>query len=174
MNKIIITKKARISKNRTCPCCGFNTNLLPFGEVVERNEEFYCKGCADADNKMLFTQSDFYKLWSDHTKRPGYQDEHLKTTIMLNKSNPPSIEIAHLCGEKYSGYVYLDMYYSFEEQVVCFRACCSDDDSDDPWDQTELVDYWSADDVAKMLNINDIHFFDGLTNENIAKILFFE
>ena len=79
------------------------------------------------------TIRDFYELFFDQFNNP----DAVKKDFLTPKKQLPSRELAHLCGEKYKGYIYLDMYYDLEDRRVFFRLCCSDDDDSEGWYGTE-------------------------------------
>lgn len=150
---------------KECPCCGFNTNLLSDEEKkTDISGDYYCRLCNFERSKRKVTQGDFYKLFFERFNNP----DAVKKDFLTPKKELPSKELAHLCGEKYSGYVYLDMYYDTEARRVYFRLCCSDDDdSAGAWDSTETYMYISTSEAISLLNKNDIHFFDGLNDETV-------
>ena len=150
---------------RECPCCGFNTNLLPDEEKkVDSNGNCYCRLCVFGRSKRKVTVRDFYELFFDQFNNP----DAVKKDFLTPKKQLPSRELAHLCGGKYKGYIYLDMYYDLEDRRVYFRLCCSDDDESEDWSVgTETYMYVSISDTISLLNKNDIHFLDGLDDETV-------
>ena len=150
---------------KECPCCGFNTKLLCDDEKkTDGSGKYYCRLCVFERSKRRVKQGDFYTLFFDQFNNPDI----VKKDFLTPKKELPSVELAHLCGEKYNGYVYLDMYYDAEGRRVYFRLCCSDDDdSACAWDRMETYLYVSISDAISLLNKNDIHFLDGLNDETV-------
>ena len=176
MKQIIINKVARSMRVNECPCCGFNTNLLGVNEKFTLNERIYCNGCSDTVNNKNVTQADFHRLNFKHWGDPGHTNRHIKIGAIIGRKHLSGMEIAHLCGGACSEYVYVDMYHDPDDNSVYFRACCSNDDEDDDgfWGGSEQVDFWTVEELIFFLNKNNIHFFDGLTSENISSMLIFE
>ena len=177
MKQIVIKRKARSMRPNECPCCGFNTNLLENNEKSTKNGRIYCNGCSDTINNRNVTQRDFYTIAFKHFNEAGNTNKYIKISALIGRKHLSGIEIAHLCGGAYSGYVYVDMYYDPDDNNVYFRACCSNDDDDDYdefFGRTEQVDFWSVEELISVLNKNNIHFFDGLTDENITSMLIIE
>lgn len=177
MKQIVIKKSSRSRGPNECPCCGFNTNLLGDNEKSTKNGIIYCNGCSDTINNRNVTQRDFYTIALKHFNEAGNTNKYIKISALIGRKHLSGIEIAHLCGGAYSGYVYVDMYYDPDDNNVYFRACCSNDDDDDDDDffgRSEQVDFWSVEELISVLNKNNIHFFDGLTNENITSMLIIE
>ena len=157
------------AESKKCPCCGFNTNLLPEGEKkTDENGSCYCRLCVFGREKRKVTQRDYYTLFFDRYNHPDI----VKQDAITPKKSLPSVEIAHLCGERYSEYVYLDMYYDTEDKRAFFRLSCSDDDENSSgYYNTESYQYISLEEAIGLLNKNDIHFFDGLTDETFFDFL---
>ena len=176
MKKKIIKIGALSKSAKECPCCGFNTNLLDDNEKCSKNGVVYCNGCSDTVNNRKVTKRDFYDLFFKHHNENGHIDKHIKIGALIGRKHLESTEIAHLCGEKYSEYVYVDMYRDPDDNSVYFRACCSNDDDDDDgfWGGSEQVEYLNIEELVGLLNKNNIHFFDGITCENISSMLVFE
>ena len=83
----------------------------------------------------------------------------------MNSHRFSKIGIAHLHGV-YGQLddMYLDFFYDRDEDDLNFRISMVDDD--EPFFGTEMYKYIKADHVSLLLNINDIHIFDGMTEEN--------
>ena len=60
--------------------------------------------------------------------------------------------------------MYMDFFYDKDEDTPIFRISMVDDDQ--PFFGTQENNYIKADHVPLLLNINDIHLFDGMTEEN--------
>ena len=178
MEQIIIKKNAISRDAKACPCCGFNTNLFDDNRKYSVNEHIYCNGCSDTANNKKVTKRDFYEFFFEHHKDKSHFDKQIKISALIGRKRLESTEIAHLCGGRYSEYVYVDMYRDPDDNSVYFRACCSndkDDDEDDGfWGDSEQFEFLSAEELVGLLNKNNIHFFDGLTEENISSVLIFE
>ena len=168
MNNPIIKKPMFSVKSKgpnECPCCGYNTNLLKNDmKKVDEKGDFYCLTCDVGRSKKKVAQKDFYLLFFN---RSNHKDA-VKSDAINPKKSLPSIEVAHLCGGRYDEYVYMDMHYDLDDKKVFFRLCCSNDDEDsNGWDATETFQFISLDEAIAFLNINDIHFFDGYTEESV-------
>ena len=155
-----------VQYNNDCPYCGINTNLLQESERVEVNSRNYCVRCyREGVNKRHVTPKDYNSMnWREPGK--SIQDElNYNLACERKRDHLPRLEIAHLHGSRFGeDAMYLDMYPDRENDCLHFRLSIVDDD--DAWSGTELYDYIPPNYAVKLLNKNDIHILDGLTEEN--------
>ena len=155
-----------VQYNNNCPYCGLNTNLLPESERVEIDAKKYCVRCyREGVNKRHVTPEDSDSTnWRDPEK--SIPDEvNYNLACERKRDHLPRLEIAHLHGSRFGeGAMYLDMYPDIENDVIYFRLSIIDDD--DAWFGSETYDYLPPDYAVKLLNKNDIHILNGLTEEN--------
>ncbi len=107
---------------------------------------------------MHITPRDFFSYADDY-------DINITTKKEMKSHRFSKIGIAHLHGV-YGQLddMYLDFFYDRDEDDLNFRISMVDDD--EPFFGTEMYKYIKADHVSLLLNINDIHIFDGMTEEN--------
>ena len=145
--------------DRFCSLCGINTALLSERDVQEKDGNLYCARCEkDGVSHFHITPRDFYTYRNDY-------DLNTCSQKAIKSDRSPNFGIAHLHGV-YGELddMYMDFFYDKDEDTPIFRISMVDDDQ--PFFGTQENNYIKADHVPLLLNINDIHLFDGMTEEN--------